>query len=313
MKRAFTIVAGIICLSLVCLSCSKQQKEASAPKGETDSSTEAIPVYVENLLSGEPEAAGIKRLGTVKKIMRADVDSVLGPEAQAYLAYNLVAMASAEYEVNGVTVSTEVAQFASLEDGYGFYASLRPVGAGAGGFGTESFSWGKVRYFTCGEFVVRLAVEKEDSSHFTAQTLVGQEIDSRIPVPPTPPPFFMLFPTAQKIRLSNRYYSYDFLDLPGLDEVYSTDYLTGGDTVIFFLTMDESGWKFLKLREYGESIGDLSSSPKSFPYEGYSLAFTDPHRGRIVAGLVRGKLVGIIGYDAAKNDRLASRWVRGLK
>jgi hypothetical protein len=255
----------------------------------------------------------IKRLSPVKKIMRADADSSLGERAEKYLAHNLVGMASTEYEISGVTVSAEVAQFASLEDAYGFYADLRPVGVGVGGLGTESFALGKVRYFTRGEYVVTLSIDQEDSAHFTAQSLLGQEINGRISGPPTPPQFFVLFPFADKIALSNKYYSRAFLGVAGLDKVYTTAYLTGGDTAVLFLTIDEGGEKFLKLREYAELTGEVGSAPNSFPFEGYCLAFSDPDRGRIAAGMVRGKLVGIIGYDSTKNHRLASSWVQGLR
>jgi len=313
MKTGFTIMAGAMCLGFVCLSCSKKQEETSPPAQETETVVAERLFYAADLLPGDMDTLKIKRLSPVKKIMQADADSSLGERAEKYLAHNLVGMASTEYEVSGVTVSAEVAQFASLEDAYGFYADLRPVGVGIGGLGTESFTLGGVTYFTRGEFVVTLSIDQEDSAHVAAQSLLGQEINGRIPAPPTPPPFFMLFPLADRIAHSNKYYSRAFLGMAGLDKVYTTAYLTGGDTAVLFLTMDEGGEKFLKLRKYAESTGEVSSAPNSFPFEEYSLAFSDPERGRIVAGLVRSKLVGIIGYDSTKNDRLASMWVQGLR
>ena len=313
MKTMFTIMVSTMCLGFVCLSCSKKQEETSPPAQETETAVAERPFYAADLLPGDMDTLEIKRLSPVKKTMRVDADSSLGERAEKYLAHNLVGMAAAEYEVSGVTVSAEVAQFASLEDAYGFYADLRPVGVGIGGLGTESFALGGLRYFTRGEFVVTLSIDQEDSAHFAAQSLLGQEINGRIPAPPTPPPFFVLFPFADRIALSNKYYSRAFQGVAGLDKVYTTSYLTGGDTAVLFLTIDEGGEKFLKLRGYTESTGEVSTAPNSFPYEDYSLAFSDPDRGRIVAGLVRSKLVGIIGYDSTKNDRLASRWVQGLR
>lgn len=313
MKTMFTIMVVTMCLSFVCLSCSKKQDETSPPAQETETAVAERPFYAADLLPGDMDTLEIKHLSPVKKIMRADADSSFGERAEKYLAHNLVGMASTEYEVSGVTVSAEVAQFASLEDAYGFYADLRPVGVGVGGLGTESFTLGRVRYFTRGEYVVTLSIDQENSVHFAAQSLLGQEINGRIPAPPTPPPFFVLFPFADKIALSNKYYSRAFLGVAGLDRVYTTAYLTGGDTAVLFLTMDEGGEKFLKLKKFAESTGKVSSAPNSFPFEEYSLAFSDSDRGRVVAGLVRGKLVGIIGYDSTKNDRLASSWVQGLR
>lgn len=313
MKTMSTIMVGTMCLGFVCLSCSKKQEETSPPAQETETAVAERPFYAADLLPGDMDTLEIKLLSPVKKIMRADADSSLGERAEKYLAHNLVGMASTEYEVSGVTVSAEIAQFASLEDAYGFYANLRPVGTGVGGLGLESFALGHVIYFTRGEFVVTLSIDQEDSAHVAAQSLLGQEINGRIPAPPTPPQFFVLFPFADRIALSNRYYSRAFLGVAGLDKVYTTAYLTGGDTAVLFLTVDETGEKFLKLRGYAETIGEVSSAPSSFSFEEYSLAFSDPDRGRVVAGLVRSKLVGIIGYDSTKNDRLASRWVQGLR
>ena len=79
------------------------------------------------------------------------------------------------------------------------------------------------------------------------------------------------------------------------------------------MTMDQAGEKYVKLKEHADSSGKVSLAPSSFPFEEHSLAFSDPGHGQIVAGLVRSKLVGIIGYDSTKNDRLASRWVQGLR
>ncbi len=182
------------------------------------------------------------------------------------------------------------------------------------GLGAESFSLGGAKYFTKGEFVVMVSVEKENDSLFTARSLLAQEINSRISGAVTLPPFFMLFPFKDKIIPSTKYYSQSFLDVTGLEKVYTTSYLADGDTAVLFLTVDESGEKFLTLREYAESIGKVSRVPESFAFDNArSLSFKHPTRGMIVAGLVRNKLVGIIGYTPDKSERLATIWVQGLK
>ncbi len=314
MKKGLTIVLGVICLGLVCLTCGKKEEETSRPPGGAERAVVERPFYAADLLPGDMDTLETKLLSPVKIIMRADADSGLGERAQKYLEHNLVGMASADYEVNGVTASAEVAQFSSPEDAYGFYASLRPIGIGIGRLGTESFALGGVTYFTRGDLVVALSTDQEDSVQLAAQSFLGQEINSRISDPPMPPRFFVLFPFAGKINFSNQYCSRTFLGVTGVDAVYSTAYSTGGDTAVLFLTIDESGEKFLRLSEYAESIGDVSSAPTSFVFDsGYSVSFRHSGDGMIVAGLVQGKLVGIIGYDSTKNDRLASGWVRGLK
>ena len=162
--------------------------------------------------------------------------------------------------------------------------------------------------------MITLSVAEGVDTALTSRLLLGQEINNRVSGPAAAPPFFILFPFKDKIVPSTKYYPNRFFDVDGLDEVYTTSYFTGGDTAIFFLTMDEHGEKFLKLREYAESIGKVSPAPETFVFDnGYAVSFKHPTHGMIVAGLVRSKLVGIIGYDSTKNDRLASRWVQGLR
>lgn len=317
MKKPLAIIRGMICLMCLCLislSCGKKEKEVVPPTQDAAKAVTELPFYADTLLPGSIETYDIELVDSINTILSDDADSSLGQKARRYLSYNFVGLATARYEVRGVPVSVQIAQFASLEDAYGFYASLRPDGIGRGGLGTESFSLDATTHFTKGEFVVTLSVGEEDDTLFVAQSLLGQEISSRISGAATAPQFFMLFPFADKIAFSNKYYSRDFLDVGGLDKVYTTSYLTGGDTAVLFLIMDESGMKFLKLQEYAESTGKVSPASTTFAFDdGYSVSFKHPTQGMIVAGLVRSKLVGIIGYDPDKNDRLATTWVQGLK
>jgi len=316
LKKASTIATGavcLICLSLVLLTCGKKEKEAPPSQESTQAAAEQ-PFYADTLLPGDIQAYEIRTVAPVEKVLRNDADSLLGPKAKHYLSYNLVGLASAGYEVQNVPVQVEIAQFAAPEDAYGFYASLRPDGIGTAGLGTESFSLDTSLYFTKGEFVVALSARSENDTLFAARSLLGHEIDSRIPGNATAPQFFILFPFKDKIVPSAKYYPGGFLNVDGLDEVYTISYFTGGDTAVFFLTVDDSGEKFLRLRDYAESVGKVSSAPETFAFvEGYSISFKHPSHGTIVAGLVRSKLVGIIGYDATKNDRLATMWVQGLR
>jgi len=313
MKSIILILTGVAWIGLGSLSCSKKQQDASRPAQKSEPASEEPVFYADNVLPDGLENFGIKRLGTVHKIMPADADSSLGSKAEEYLSYDLVGMAMSEYEVDGFTVSANVSQFASLEDAYGFYATLRPVGIGAGGLGAESFSKGKATYFTQGEFVVAVTSAEQDSAHEAARQAMAQQISSHIASPPIRPQFFMLFPMADMIALSNRYFPHGFLDVAGLDKVYTLSYLAGGDTAVLFLTMDESGERFGKLQDYAASTGKVSPAPKSIPFDEYSVMFRNPDGNRIVAGLVRSKLVGIIGYDSTSNYRLISMWVKGLK
>jgi hypothetical protein len=309
-----TAVVWMVGLIFMAHSCGKKEKQESPAKVSTAGTITRAPFSADQLLPKDLTAQNTKLTGSIETVLPRDADSLLKERRDQYLSYDFTGLVRSAYEVNNVPVSVEIAQFGSLEDAYGFYAGLRPDGISVTPLGTESFLLGSHRYFTRGEFVVTLTIEKDDSSHLAAQTVLAQQINSRISGSASPPPFFMLFPSAKKIVPSNKYYRGNFLNVSGLDKVYTTSYFTGGDTAVLFLTMDESGDKFLRLKEHADSLGKVSPAPTSFVFDnGYSISFTHPTKGNIVAGLVRQKLVGIIGYDPDKNDRLAASWVQGLR
>jgi hypothetical protein len=305
---------GVVALSVLVVSCGKKETEAPSKTPGSAPTSAAAPFYADMLLPKEIEDQAIKRRGAVMKIMPEEADSLLGQDASIYRLYNFTGLARAKYDVGGITVAVEIAQFPTQEDAYGFYSRRRPDGFLTERIGAESFLLDSVRYFTSGEFAVSLTVAQKDSSGFSAQKLLGQEINSRISGTLSPPSTFMLFPMASKIAPSGKYYSRRFLDIDGLDKVYTTSYLTEGDTAVLFLTRDESGEKFFFLKEYAKSLGTTFPTPKAFAFDnGYSVAFVHPTRDSIVAGLVSQKLVGIIGYRLGKNERLAAVWVKGLQ
>ncbi|MFH1372706.1 MAG: DUF6599 family protein [bacterium] len=312
MKKNLSILPGILCLLLCVLSCSdKKQPQSDVISTETNVDTQTF--YAAGCLPHDIETPDIKRLGSPNKILPTEADSILGEKAAAYLACNLVGLAEADYQVQDLTVSAEVAQFASPEDAYGFYSGLRPIGVGSDSLGVESFTDGARCYFTHGDMVVTLTVSEQDSAHLAARFLLGREIDNLVPSAASKPTFFMLFPMRDRVPLSERFYSHDFLDISGLDQFYSSVYVSGSDTAVLFLGMDDSGQKFLELKKYAETVGAVDLAPVTLAYEDYSLAFNDPQHGRILAGLVRSKLVGIIGYDSTAYDHLMATWLQGLQ
>ncbi len=79
--------------------------------------------------------------------------------------------------------------------------------------------------------------------------------------------------------------------------------------------MDDDGKQFRRLKKYAKNQGKIFENPNGFDFEkGSSLAFT--YQGRLlIAGLVRGKLVGAIGYNpkVEANEKLIADWVKGLQ
>jgi len=87
-----------------------------------------------------------------------------------------------------------------------------------------------------------------------------------------------------------------------------------GDTAVFFMAEDLDGHHYLTLHAYAESLGTVAAAPDSIPYyENYSFVFDHPQYGQIVAGLVRAKLVGVVGFKEKSHLHLAGLWVQGLQ
>ncbi len=310
MKRTITLIICLGAIALLLSACGGGDDTAEKVEGMATSPD--FPFYADTILPGSIEIYEIARLDSVEIVMPEEAEDYLGQSAQLYEDYHFIGMAAAEYTVKGLPASAEIAQFPHAEEAYGFYSMLRPNGTPTGQIGSESFTAGNSLYFTAGDFVVTVSVEGDSSAQISASSLLAQEINSRI-TQHRSPPFFTLYPARDKVPSSSKYYSRDYLDIEGIDRVYTQTYFVEGDSAVFFMTVDESGEQFLILSEHANSVGTVEPAPESFPYdEGYSLIYDDPEHGTIVAGLVRAKLVGVVGYKHPKYEDLASRWVLGL-
>ncbi|HWR84006.1 MAG TPA: DUF6599 family protein [Candidatus Deferrimicrobium sp.] len=311
MKTVIGLKTVSLAVAVIGLSCGTKQAVAPPPRQST-MSADSMALECADLLSQYLGTRMVTRRGEVAVAMSHDTTAT-PPIAAAYRAYNAVVVAAAEYNVDGHLTSVELARFRSVEDAYGCYAGFRPTGAGGAGFGIESFTMGKDLCFTRGGYLVRVSVADLDSAGVAARTLVARAIHDRIKDPPSVARYFLLFPHESRITFSNQYHVDRFLNIAGLSEIYTAAYLVNGDTVRLFVGTDQSGEKFLKLREYADSLETSTPVPQWLTFAEHAVVFRDVDRRRIVAGLVHGKLVGIIGYDSTKNDLLCSRWVGSLR
>ncbi|RKX26346.1 MAG: hypothetical protein DRP45_03710 [Candidatus Zixiibacteriota bacterium] len=120
------------------------------------------------------------------------------------------------------------------------------------------------------------------------------------------------FPAANLIDKSFVYHRTAFLEVVGLDDVYSARYTCDGDTLELFLTQDSLGFKYLKITEFGTRHSQVVPAADEFEFDhGYSVLFHHGDHGRIIAGLRHGRLVGALGYRDSCRDFLA-RWVRAM-
>jgi len=268
----------------------------------------------DTLLPSDIETYDLKQTSPPINIRPDSLEASAGKHGTALLSFNCIGLTTTEYRVRGTTVKVELAQFAQPKDAFGMYAGLRPNGTRVEQLGTESFQAGDVRYVLEGEYLMTLSVP--DGSDTSGQTvgLLAQEILSRLSSESRMPSFHILFPSRNKISSSNRYFAYSYLGIEGLDEVYTTDYLISGDTVRLFLTVDTSGIKFLQLKNIADKSGRTVDVPRIFDFDtGFAVSFEHASYGRVLGGLARQKLVGVIGYNSGTQESKVARWVKGLQ
>ncbi len=297
------------------VSCGGENEDLSPPD---DSQTTVVESDVEfdadEYLPPSIDAFRIAKDTTNKVITRGEAAEYLGESSAHYLEYGLVGLVSTRYSVKEVPVYVEIAQFASDEGAYGHYASRRPDGIPVSKLGIESFVIGTTRYFVRGPYVVTLSTEDDADQSMTAMSGLAQEINGRLEGAATMPTYYILFPHRNQVAASAQYQPHDFLEIPGFDGVFTMDYVFDNDTATLFLAMDTSGRQFLNIRNHAERTGTLQALPDTIEYEGdLGVMFEDEVHGRIVAGLARQKVVGIVGYEPDLHDRVLALWVTGLQ
>ena len=307
MKNQIVGYLGLILLALLSSCGQKEEDTIQAVPEEAPP-----PYYADTLMPSSITTYDIVKVGEVRTVKPETAADFFGSSAVDYQAYRFVGMSAAGYSVKGVPISVEIAQFPTADDAYGFFARLQSFGMRLGMLGSESFESGNSLYFAAGDYVVTLSIAESTLEAANARSRLALEINSRI-TQRSKPTYFLLFPSASKIGASNRYYPDGFLEGVGLEQVYATSYAIENDSTLFFLMMDEGGIQYSKLAAYASDVGTVVDMPDGFNFPDFSVAFEHPRHGLIVAGLVRKKLVGIIGYNPKPFEKLATGWVDGLQ
>lgn len=273
------------------------------------------PVFnAEVLLPQNTPSLAIDRTDSVLVLSDSVSDSALGSDAQRYRKFRFLGLARCAYTARGYPMTVEIAQFPTPEDAYGFYADGRPLAIATTELGAEGFLEGATTSFVKGPYCAHVVAVENTPDEYAAQSILTHQIEEAISAVPQVPFFYTMFPYKYRIAASGRYHPEAFLRVQGLDQVYLTHYSISEDTVVLFLTMDENGIKFIALDEFAESLGEVRTAPEEVPYiEGYSLRFVHPEVGEIVAGLVRGKLVGMLGHGGGEREWLLATWIKGLQ
>ena len=94
-----------------------------------------------------------------------------------------------------------------------------------------------------------------------------------------------------------------------LSDFYSMKYKIEGDEITLFVSEDPNGEKYDKW--LGE-VEPVEFDPGRLPYDkNKSFLYDDDFHGHVLAGLIQGKLAGIVGYKENHREFL-SRWLKTL-
>ena len=292
-------------------SCGKKDADQIAPPYDL-ATLSAIPYQAENLLAGDIEPQNIKFMGETKTIKADSAHALLGASAEMYLVYQMVGITAAKYSVGDKSVYVEIAQVGDNSAAYGYYARIRADGVALEKIGAEAFVVGNSLYMTKGNFAATISAD--DESGLDAARAIATEIAGQIDADLMIPRFFILFPFSGKVNPSGQYHPYQFLGIPGVDQVYSVKYGFEGDTLTLFMSRDDTADRFEMFKKYAESVSESIEHPVNMAVAQDSvIAFHSTDHGLIVTGHVQEKLIGAVGYKPEKHERLVSGWFKGLK
>ncbi len=301
-------------LVIISISCSK--KEEVLPElspAYIIANLVTMPYFADTLLPVKFEKHNLNLHEAVQSIRPQELLASQPNQAEHYLNHLFIGKSSGNYTFDNNKLYAEVIQFADEIRAYGYYASLRPDGVKIEKIGAESYQSGNSRYMVKSDYVVITSVENESESANIIMRDFTIELDNAILGSKSTPPFFLLFPYKNKIIPSIKYYPYQYLGIPGLNDVYTTSYLIGEDTLILFLSMDTDVNKFKYLTRYARQSGEVVESFNRFAYDStFSIALKDDKNGVIIGGIKSQKLIGTIQYKPHKTDHTLSTWLKGL-
>lgn len=302
-------------LVIAFISCSK--KEEKLPEVQPPyivENLESMPYYADTLLPQKFEKHNLTLIEPVKTIRAIEFSKLGQSQTEHYMNHLFIGITSGSYQMKDNKLTAEIIQFADEIKAYGFYASFRPNGTEIEKIGAETFQYGNSRYMVKTDYVIITSVTETSEQANSVMRDFCIELDNRIIGSQTTPPLFLLFPYASKIIPSNKQIPYQYLNIPGLNDVYTTSYLIGEDSLTLFLTMDQTGEKFKYLKQFARQNGEIVESFNRFDYDStFSIAFKDSTYGVIVAGIVSKKLIGTIKYNPKAADKHLSTWIKGLK
>jgi Family of unknown function (DUF6599) len=265
------------------------------------------------LLPGSFEKLGLQRTGDIRTFTGNALWEYIDGGAEMYHLYNFIEVATADYKAGETEIVVDIYRFDDATDAYGLYGMLRTDKPTFVLLGVEGFTAPSSIIFVKGSYLVRLMTYEETEAANRTLADLAQELNNTVPGATARPNPFMLFPPTNAMGARDKYYARSFLGQKFLTRVYSQDYLIGSDTVSLFLSRDDAGDKYLRWSEYVTQMGKMAAPPDSLSYDsGRVFLINDSFNGNIIAGLKRGKLLGMLNYSESHKAFLAD-WLNSLQ
>jgi hypothetical protein len=277
--------------------------------GEQRPTSEGLTAYFPAVVEG----GQLEKVSEIRTFVGDSLWEYIDGGAELYHTYGFVKVSTADYRASDVELVLDLYEFATPDGAYGLYSMLRPDNPDLVPLGVEGFFTGSSLDFVKGNVIARVIGFDETPATGEAIRNLATQIASLLPGTTARPAMFDLFPQEGVIANTDKMIGESFLGYAFLKSVYTRDYVVGSDTLTLFVLNDPDG---IALAEWFTQVSEKERSPVSLvdlPFdENYSLLITNPYYGDVLAGLRKGKLVGVIKFSD-RHFKFVSDWLASIQ
>jgi hypothetical protein len=297
MNKGLKSIRGLIAVMIIISGCEGTKKNADR----------------EDLSGFFPEELGeinLVKSSEIRTFKGQSLYEYINGGAEIYHLYNFIEVATASYETGEKEIILDIYRFETDDDAYGLYSSIKPSGPGNVQLGVEGFSTENSIDFVKGGYIIRIVGFDQSDTTKNAIEILSRNLAAAIPGSTDKPASFGLFPQEDLIPGSEKIMAESFMGQIFLNDVFTADFDVEGDEVTLFISEDSSEEKYIK---WLEQVEQEDFDPGGLPYDnGQVFLFNNDYYGDIVAGLIQGRLAGIVGFKESHREYL-SRWLESLK
>lgn len=267
---------------------------------------------IEKCLPAKLPELGLVRDGEILNFAGDSLFDYIDGAAEMYHKYDFVEVHVGKYRKDGGQVTVDIYRFAADDLAFGMYSTLRPDEPDAVALGAEGFTFGPVLVFAKPPYMVN--VQTYDEAVFASSDIeaLAAAVNENLPGSQKKPETFDLFPDAGRIPHSEKIVAEAFLGRGFLTDVYTVNYSLEGGEAALFLAHDEGAEKFGRWSDVAAHEEGDTGLPPGLPYdEGMAALLKERYYGGVIAGIVSGRLAGIVGYMPA-HEPMLRQWLESL-